>query len=425
MEKAAVVIGLQWGDEGKGKIVDNLTEDFDVVVRFQGGNNAGHTVVANGKKIILHQVPSGILHKGKKCIIGNGVVIDPDVLLEEVTMLKENGFDVEPANFMVSNRAHVIMPYHKALDRAREESLGEKKIGTTCRGIGPCYSDKSARMGIRVAELLTPADAEGILQQNLREKNVLLRELYNKEGFSEQEMRDFLKRHAEWMRQYAVDCTEEISGLIKEGKKVLFEGAQGFMLDIDHGTYPFVTSSNTISGAVNTGTGIPASNMRIIGVVKAYTTRVGKGVFPTELNDETGALLREHGREFGATTGRPRRTGWLDIPLLRRAVHINNVSEIALTKVDVLSGIREIKICTDYVFNGEKGIPANPNNMNGVEPVYETLEGWSEDISNARSYGELPENARRYIKRIEELLKVRILTVSVGPSREQIIRLDE
>ncbi|MDL2307771.1 adenylosuccinate synthase, partial [Desulfovibrio sp. OttesenSCG-928-C06] len=410
-----VVVGAQWGDEGKGKIVDLLTPDIDVVVRFQGGNNAGHTVIVDDKKYILRLIPSGILHAGKRCFIGNGVVLDPVVFCEEVETLLAQGVQIDPTRLFISKSTHLIMPYHKALDKARENKKGEDKIGTTGRGIGPCYEDKSARIGIRAADLADTALLRRKIEKALYEKNVLLRS-YNEPEITVDQVMDEISASAAKLIPYLSDISGEIDACRKNGGKVLFEGAQGTQLDIDHGTYPFVTSSNTVAGGAAAGSGVaPWQLDRIIGIAKAYTTRVGSGPFPTELSDETGAYLQKQGAEFGAVTGRTRRCGWLDIVVLRHAVRLNGITEIALTKLDVLSGLDELKICTAYKYKGETILypPQEENSMSLVEPVYETMPGWKDDITGITNWNDMPAPVRAYVAKIEELTGVPAKLVSV------------
>ncbi len=418
-----VIIGAQWGDEGKGKLVDLLTRQADVVVRFQGGNNAGHTLVVGKEKSILHLIPSGILHPEKLCCIGNGVVLDPFVFCREVDGLTAQGVDATPGRIMISKKAHCIMPYHKELDAAREEaSSNEKKIGTTGRGIGPCYEDKMSRIGIRAGDLGNPLLLRDKIERALKEKNALLQGLYGRDPLDPEQVFAEVSELSERIVAYLGDVSGAIQDARAAGKTVLFEGAQGTLLDIDHGTYPFVTSSNTVCGNAAAGAGCgPRSLDRIVAVVKAYTTRVGSGPFPTELFDEAGDHMQKTGAEFGATTGRKRRCGWLDIVLLREAVRLNDPTEIALTKLDVLSGLDELKICVAYDYHGQRldYPPQEENALAQVTPVYESLPGWQEDITAVRSWDDLPENARRYIERIERLLGVEAGIVSMGPDRDQ------
>lgn len=419
-----VIVGAQWGDEGKGKIVDLLSGDIHYVVRFQGGNNAGHTVIVDGKKYVLHLVPSGILHEGKVCLIGNGVVLDPVIFAQELDVLTAQGVDVSPSRLKVSAKTHLIMPYHKALDMAREKAAAEKKIGTTGRGIGPCYEDKAARIGIRAADLADPALLKAKIATALKEKNVLLTSCYGVAPLSVDDVFAEIAPLASRLLPYVADVSSELEAARKAGKNALFEGAQGTHLDVDHGTYPFVTSSNTVAGNAAAGSGIAGSGSdRIIGILKAYTTRVGEGPFPTELHDAVGETLRQRGGEFGATTGRPRRCGWQDIVLLRESARLNGLTEIALTKLDVLSGCSEIKICVAYDYEGQRLSypPQGENGLANVTPVYESMPGWSESLEQCTSFDQLPENARAYVRRLEELGGVPITLVSVGPDRDQTL----
>jgi adenylosuccinate synthase len=414
-----VVFGSQWGDEGKGKVVDMLAEKADAIVRFQGGNNAGHTLVVDGEQCILHLIPSGILHPGKQCLIGNGVVLDPFVFCDELDKLAAKGVDVSPSRMMISKKTHVIMPYHCLMDAARESSKSEDgKIGTTGRGIGPCYEDKMNRCGIRAGDFSDPELLKDKIAKALEEKNVLFKHLYGAEPVDAQEIFDKVMPVAERLKPYLGD----VSSAIQAAGSVLFEGAQGTHLDIDHGTYPFVTSSNTVTANAASGSGCsPRELDRIIAIVKAYTTRVGSGPFPTELTDADGDYLQSHGHEFGATTGRKRRCGWLDLVVLKESVRLNGPTELAITKLDVLSGLKEVKLCVGYEYKGETIAypPQEQNGMAFVTPVYETLPGWDEDITGARSWDDLPGNAVKYLKRIEEISGVEIGIVSVGPDRVQ------
>lgn len=413
------VIGTQWGDEGKGKVVDFLCEDADYVVRFQGGSNAGHTIKVGDEKYKFHLLPSGVV-RGKTCVIGNGVVVDPEVFLEEIDSLRKRG--IEP-RVMVSDRANVIMPYHKILDGAEESYLGKKRIGTTKRGIGPCYSDKIARKGIRVADLLD----ENLLRDKLesifpiKEK---LAEIYGvRFDFDIDELVEKYTEYGRKIEPYVTDTIAELNRAIKEGKNVLLEGAQGVMLDVDFGTYPYTTSSNTISGGACTGSGIPPKCIdEVIGVVKAYTTRVGMGPLPTELKDEIGKHLQERGGEFGTTTGRARRCGWLDLVVLKHSITISGVDKIALTKLDVLDGLRVVKVCVGYEYDGRimDTVPSNIRILENVKPVYEKLDGWK-SVSGAKTFENLPEEAKKYIKFIEEFLDTEVFLVSTGAEREKTI----
>jgi adenylosuccinate synthase len=419
-----VLVGSQWGDEGKGKIVDILSEKFDIVARYQGGANAGHTVEIGEKQYILHLIPSGILRDGVKCVIGNGVVIDPQALLDEIKILEDNRINVEGRLF-ISHNAHLIMPYHKLLDSISES--GKNKIGTTGRGIGPCYIDKFDRKGIRIVDLLNRDELEKKLRQNAQEKNVILKKLYDDKGFDIEEIIKEYIRFDESIDSYVTDVPLFLNDAIKEGKHILLEGAQGTLLDVDHGTYPFVTSSNPTSGGGCTGSGIPPNKIdNVFGIVKAYTTRVGNGPFPTELTDKVGEKLRKEGAEFGATTGRPRRCGWYDAFLVRYSAMINGIDAVAITKLDVLSHFEKIKVCIGYEINGKqiKSFPSNIEKLNNVTPVYETLDGWMEDISECKSYDALPQRTKEYLEFISKQANIKIEIVSVGPKRKQTFYLN-
>lgn len=423
------VVGTQWGDEGKGKIVDLYTEGADVIARFQGGNNAGHTLVVKGRKTILHLIPSGILHDKKTCIIGNGLVIDPVVLIQEIEELQKGGLFPPNTKLYVSEKAHLIMPYHKRLDLAREAG-GGKKIGTTGRGIGPAYEDKIARTGIRVCDLYDEKVLREKITRALREKNFLLTGLYKEKPFSDNEIVAEYLVHAQKLKPYVADTSLILGTEIKKGKKILFEGAQGAHLDIDHGTYPYVTSSNTVAGNASCGSGIgPDAVSNVVGICKAYTTRVGEGPFPTELTCAIGKKIQQVGQEFGATTGRPRRCGWLDMVLVRQAVRTSGITRLAITKLDVLTGIDTIKICIGYKSeNGDEythAVPASTELLAKCKPVYEEFAGWKEDILHARDMKELPANARKYLRRLEELAGARIGLISVGAGREETIVLED
>ena len=419
-----VVIGAQWGDEGKAKIIDILSEKADVVVRTQGGNNAGHTVAVNDEFYKFQLIPSGILYKDKKCIIANGVVIDPEGILNEIDGLVEKGIDV--STLKISNRAHLVMPYHKALDKAKESLKAKegKEIGTTMKGIGPCYMDKAERSGIRVCDLYHEDVFEAKVRENVVVKNAMLKHVYHQEiQFDAEEMIKAYKTYAERLKDFVEDTTVTVYEAIKEGKDVLFEGAQGTLLDLDIGTYPYVTSSHPITGGACVGAGIgPTMIDECIGVMKGYITRVGKGPFPTELFDATGDRIREEGHEFGTVTGRPRRCGWFDAVIGEFAVRTSGLTQIALNKIDVLKDLEVIKICVGYKLNGEviKYFPASLEDLEKCEPVYEEMEGWGE-ISHIRTYEELPESVKKYIHRIEELVGCKITMVGVGPNREQNI----
>lgn len=417
-----VVIGAQWGDEGKGKIIDILAQQSEVVVRSQGGNNAGHTVEADGKQYKLHLVPSGILNPETLNIIGNGVVVDPGVLLEELDMLKAQGVSTDMLK--IDLRAHIIMPYHILLDGLMEQARGKSDIGTTKKGIGPCYMDKAERIGIRLCDLLDPVIFEEKARENTDYKNKLITKVFGGEALSADSFIKEYLGYAERLRPYAADTTPMLYEAVKAGKKVLFEGAQGTLLDLDLGTYPYVTSSHPISGGVCVGTGIgPTLIDECVGVMKAYTTRVGKGPFPTELENETGEKIRQIGNEFGATTGRPRRCGWFDAVIGRFGVRTSGLTGIALNKLDTLTGLGDLQICTGYKKGDEiiTDFPASLTDLAKCEPVYETLPGWDEDITGVRSFDALPENVKNYVKRIEELCGAKVIMVGVGPNREQNI----
>ncbi len=419
-----VIIGAQWGDEGKGKIVDLLSKDSDIIIRYQGGANAGHTIKAGGEETILHLIPSGILHSGKQCVIGNGVVLDPEVFLKELKTLREKGIDVSPSRIAISKKAHLILPYHKSLDKAREAKRGGSKIGTTGRGIGPCYEDKAARIGLRAGDLANPELVRKKISHALLEKNVLLRDLYKFEELNPEKVSEDLLELAPELLPYIQDTDEILHDAIREEKEILLEGAQGVHLDIDHGTYPYVTSSNTVSGGATSGSAIAPSDIdKVIGVTKAYTTRVGSGPFPTELLDDAGSYIQTQGHEFGATTGRPRRCGWFDAVILRDSVRLNGFDGIALTKLDVLQNLPQLKICTAYELDGKKieHMPQNEGELERVKPVYEILPGFEDDISDCKTYEELPEEVKNYIERIEDILQVPVQYISVGPDRDQTI----
>ncbi len=446
------IIGTQWGDEGKGKVVDVLTERVDIIARCQGGNNAGHTIVVGENKSIFHLIPSGILHKGKVCVIGNGVVIDPRVLIEEeIDVLEDNGVQVNDKNLLISQNAHVILPYHIVIDALREKKRGKSKIGTTCRGIGPCYEDKITRVGIRMADLVDKEVFKNKLKQNIEEKNHFIKSVYHGEPIDFDAVFKQYCKYADRLREHVTDVSLFLRNELGKDKKVLFEGAQGALLDIDHGTYPYVTSSNCTIGGVITGLGVPCKSVQeIMGITKAYVTRVGGGHFVTQLGtdedmegeskDEAlteediakaekgeeyyqGKVLRKDGTEYGSTTGRPRRCGWLDLVALKYAVGINGIASIAFTKLDVLSKLEKIKVCVAYEYEGKKltEFPTQINVLEKCKPVYKTFSGWVCDIGDITNYGELPENAHAYISFIEEFVECRINIVSVGPKRSQVI----
>ena len=415
-----VVVGTQWGDEGKGKIVDLLSQDADFVARYQGGANAGHTIVIDGKQYILHLIPSGMLTESTKCIIGNGVVIDPEALLEEIKMLEDNGISVKDRLF-ISHKAHLIMPYHKVLDQVRESAkTSSGAIGTTGRGIGPAYIDKARRIGIRIVDLLDRNSLAEKLRANIEEKNNILKKIYDHKEFDTEEIIEKYLEFDDKIDPYITDTSLLINEADKEGKNILVEGAQGALLDLDHGTYPFVTSSNPTTGGACTGLGIPPTSIKTItGIVKAYCTRVGNGPFPTELEDEVGELLRKTGAEFGATTGRPRRCGWLDLVALKYSVMINGVNQIALTKLDVLDVMEEIKVCTSYKIDDKvtKNFPADIPTLLKVEPQYETLKGWNKSLTGIKNWEDLPVEVLDYFKFIEDFVGAKIKIVSLSPDR--------
>lgn len=421
-----VIVGTQWGDEGKGKVVDLLAEHADMVVRFQGGNNAGHTMVVEGEQFISHLVPSGIL-QGKTCFIGNGLVVDPAVLLEEIDYLSSKGVDLSPDKLKISEKAHLIMPYHQAIDHARERMKGDKKIGTTGRGIGPCYEDKATRRGVRFVELLSQAVFREKVATILEEKNFYLKHYMAAETLDLEPILAEYSGYAERLAPYVANVSVVLSDGMQAGGQVLFEGAQGTHLDIDHGTYPYVTSSSTVAGNACSGSGVgPGKITDIIGIVKAYTTRVGEGPFPSELFDDVGDAIQQKGVEFGATTGRKRRCGWLDTVILENAARLNSLSGLAITKLDVLGGLDEVKICTAYDYEGQRleHFPTDLNVLAACKPIYESHPGWAEDISGIREFEALPENARKYLERIQELAETPIQIVSVGPGRDETIVLD-
>jgi adenylosuccinate synthase len=417
-----VVVGTQWGDEGKGKITDFLAEKAEVVARYQGGNNAGHTISIDGKQFKLHLIPSGIFYPEKICVIGNGMVVNPKALVDELNYLKGHGISTD--NLRISDRAHVVMPYHIKLDELEEETKGNNKIGTTKKGIGPAYMDKAARIGIRMVDLLDPEEFAAKLKRNLDEKNRILEKLYGTDGFAfDQVYREYLS-YAEVIRPYVADTSVVLNKAIDADKDVLFEGAQASMLDIDQGTYPYVTSSNPVAGGVCIGSGVgPTKINKVIGVVKAYSTRVGDGPFPTELLNETGDFIRENGHEYGTTTGRPRRVGWFDALVVRHARRVSGLDGMAITRLDILTGLKELKICTGYRYNGEvlTEFPTSLKVLAQCEPIYETLSGWDEDITSVRSYEELPVNTQAYIEKITEVTGVPLAIFSIGPNREQTV----
>ncbi len=420
------IIGAQWGDEGKGKVVDLFTREADIIVRFQGGNNAGHTLVVDSKKTVLHLVPSGALHADKLCVIGNGVVVDPAVLIEEIDALKAQGHLKDNRQLRISEQAHVIMPYHKLIDQARERLRGEGMIGTTGRGIGPAYEDKIARIGIRFVDLLEEDTFREKLQRNIEEKNFYLKAILKEKALRFDEIHESYAGFRDQLKDYVTNTGLLLDQEMRAGKRVLFEGAQGTLLDVDHGTYPFVTSSSTITGGACSGSGVGPQNIQqVIGISKAYTTRVGSGPFPTEIHGAEGDTLRREGEEFGATTGRARRCGWFDAVGVRHAVRMNGLTGIALTKLDVLTGFKKIPICTAYRYQDRliTEFPASSKVMQSAKPVYEELDGWTRSLGAVRKFSDLPRAAQKYVRRIEECIGTEIILVSVGPGREQTILL--
>ena len=423
---AVVCVGVQWGDEGKGKVVDILAEHADIVVRYQGGNNAGHTLVVGDQKTVLHQVPSGVLHDSKVCVVGNGVVVDPVALLEEIDALRARGYLQDESLLKVSDRAHLIMPYHRAIDQARERLRGEGRIGTTGRGIGPTYEDKMARIGLRFADFLDEGTFADALRAVLEEKNAYLRTMLGEQALDFSRISDQYAGLRTRLAPHVIDASVYLDKALAAGRRVLFEGAQGTMLDVDHGTYPYVTSSNTIAAAACTGGGIaPGRITSVVGITKAYTTRVGSGPFPTELLDDLGRKLQQDGEEFGATTGRPRRCGWFDAVVARHSVRLNGLNGLAVTKLDVLTGLKTLRVCTAYELDGKRldDVPASIAAFNAVRPVYEEFPGWDEPLSHVRALDDLPETARRYLTAIEELSATPIFMVSVGARRQDTIIL--
>jgi len=414
-----VVVGTQWGDEGKGRVIDSLAKTSDVVVRFQGGSNAGHTVVVNGEKFIFHLIPSGALHPGKKCIIGNGVVVDPEDLLGEIEALRSRR--IEPKNLYLSSNAHVVMPYHKKIEQIEEERRGKQRIGTTSRGIGPAYADKAARRGVRVADLLE----KGVLAEKLRINLDFWKNFYGLDYSAEDLLHQYLE-YGRKLKRYVTDTSLLVNRLMQEGKHMLFEGAQGTLLDVDHGTYPFVTSSNAVAGGACTGVGIgPTKIGKVLGVAKAYVTRVGQGPFPTEIQGKIGEILKKGGQEYGATTGRPRRCGWFDGVILRYAARVNGLDELVLTKLDVLDSLDKIKICVAYKYRGKliRDFPFELECWGRCQPVYEEIKGWKEDTSRIKIEKDLPKRTREYIKRIEEIGGLPICCLSLNPERSEFLPL--
>lgn len=421
-----VIMGSQWGDEGKGKMTDWLAQKADMIVRYQGGNNAGHTIAFNGKTYKLQLIPSGIFEPQKINVIGNGVVVNPKALLGELQMLKDAG--VTPSNLKISSRAHLILPYHIQLDIAQEKQRGDRKVGTTHNGIGPAYMDKAARIGIRMCDLLEKDTFAAKLKENLAQKNALFEKIYDEEPFDFDSLFNEYYEYGQQLKDYVTDTSVLVNEAISAGKNVLFEGAQGIMLDLDHGTYPYVTSSNPVVGGALAGAGVgPQSLTKMVGVCKAYSTRVGEGPFPTELTNETGDWIREKAHEYGTVTGRPRRIGWFDAVAMRHAKRVSGMNCLSLNLLDIFTGLKKVKICTAYMLDGKQidYYPASLKELERCEPVYEEFNGWTEDISMMTEYDQLPANAKKYLKRIEELTGLQLMTVSVGPSREQTITLKD
>ncbi|AOR24853.1 adenylosuccinate synthase [Clostridium taeniosporum] len=424
---AFIVLGAQWGDEGKGKMTDYLAEEAEVVVRFQGGNNAGHTVEVGDKQYKLHLIPSGILYDDKLNVIGNGVVVDPKALFEEINYLEGVGVKVTPEKLIISDRAQLIMPYHKTLDVLKEKARGKNDIGTTGKGIGPCYTDKFERCGIRVCDLMHEDVFKEKLEENIRMKNDYITKVLGGEPLNFSEILNEYLEYGKKLRPFVQDTSVKVYENIKTDKTVLFEGAQGMLLDIDYGTYPYVTSSNTTAGGVCSGIGIgPSMITNAVGITKAYTTRVGKGPFPTELLDETGDWIREKGHEYGVTTGRSRRCGWLDLVIVKTAARVSGLTSLAVTKIDTLAGLEKLKVCVGYKFDGKviDYFPASLEDLAKCEPIYEEFDGWDESVAEARTYDELPENAKKYLNRIAEFTDTKISIIGVGPKREHTIRID-
>jgi adenylosuccinate synthase len=417
---SVVVVGTQWGDEGKGKITDFLSENAEVIARYQGGDNAGHTIVIEGTKYKLHLIPSGIFYPEKVSVIGNGVVVNPKSLVKELAYLHDAGITTD--NLRISDRAHVILPYHIKLDQLQEDSKGDNKIGTTIKGIGPAYMDKAARVGIRIADLLDKEIFAERLKINLEQKNREFTKMYEVDPVDFQDIFEEYYDYGQQIKKYVTDTSVILNDALDAGKRVLFEGAQGVMLDIDQGTYPYVTSSNPVAGGVTIGSGVgPSKISKVVGVCKAYTSRVGDGPFPTELNDEIGHQIREVGHEYGTTTGRPRRVGWFDSVVMRHSRRVSGLTNLSLNSIDVLTGLDEVKICVAYDLDGERidYYPASLETLQRCTPIYETLPGWSEDITGVRHLDDLPETAKNYVRRVSELVGVKISTFSVGPGRDQ------
>lgn len=422
-----VILGAQWGDEGKGKITDYLANKSDIIVRYQGGDNAGHTVEIGDQQYKLHLIPSGIFNENKACVLGNGLVINPKALLKEIKYLNDRGINTD--NLKISDRAHIIFPYHIRLDELEEERKGRNKIGTTVKGIGPCYRDKVERIGLRMCDSFYKESFEERLRENIKIKNEIIEKIYEQEPLNADEIVEEYMGYLEQIRRYITDTTKLLHDSVDEGKKILFEGAQGTLLDIDFGTYPYLTSSHPISGGVSIGTGInPFSLKNALGIVKAYTTRVGRGPFPTELHDETGDKIREKGNEFGTTTGRPRRCGWLDTVMLKYSAKINGFNYLAITRLDTIAGFDKLNICVGYELDGERveAFPASLETLAKCKPIYEELDGWAEEeMENIEKFEDLPTAAKQYVKRIEELTGVKVGIVSIGPKRRETLILED
>lgn len=425
-----VIIGAQWGDEGKGKVVDLLADRFDIVARYQGGHNAGHSVYVGDKAFVLRLLPSGIIHEGKTCVLGNGMVIDPKAFFKEVDEMKEQGIEITPERLKVSSRAHLIMPYHRALDHTSEERLGNEKIGTTLRGIGPAYEDKAGRRGIRVSDALSPEVLKHRIERNLKEVNRVIA-VFGREPLRSDEILEEITALAERLRPFVCETSHFLSEAKKQNKKILLEGAQATLLDVDHGTYPFVTSSNPTAGGAAVGAGIPPHHITgVLGIVRTYTTRVGEGPFPTEMledEEETANLIRTRGNEFGSVTKRPRRCGWFDAVATKYAAELNGFNSIALTKIDVLDALDEIKVCVGYMIGGERvdTFPAVSQDLRQIEPIYETLEGWKSDTLGTTKFEDLPEKAREYVEFLSKSIGVEIGLISTGPERDQTIIVED
>lgn len=419
-----VLVGIQFGDEGKGKIIDLLAQDCDYIVRYQGGNNAGHTVEINGRQVVLHLIPSGVLRSGKKCVIGNGLVLNPAALIEEMNYLSSRGVTIDENRLYISDCVHLIFPYHQRLDSLREKWRGKDAIGTTKKGIGPAYSDKASRTGIRLIDLFDEKRFHRKLQENVSYENEIFEKVFHVPGVSFDEIFEQYTGYAQQLKKYACDVVQLLHAAIKDGKSILFEGAQGTLLDVDFGTYPYVTSSHPVSGGALVGTGVPPKALdSIMGVVKAYTTRVGEGPFPTEFSDEKQELIRNLGKEYGATTGRPRRCGWFDACLARYAMQVNGVDALAVTKLDILGGLDKLRLCIGYEYEGKTltRFPHDITVLRNCRPIYEELDGWKDDVSRALRYQDLPASAKRYVDRIAELLEAPVKIISVGADREQTI----